>query len=842
MAKYPIQNKKELIDAIKSLSDKDKQEAGIGGGKSGTSDADAGGMDEKKLAIEKEYQKMLKQTADMAGNVVESKKAEYEYLKLTLANNEELIAQGIKLKDLKDLEKLANADIDEDLMNQIKKYQELDQFSQGINKNLEKQRNLMGGIAQSIGLNVKYSDTWLGTLDEASRTLLQSGEAQDQAMQNMSAAFKEVFNWQTVTLSIFTKIFEASMMLVKQFDEARASLAAATGTGYEFQDVLFASQREANLLGVSMADAGKATATLFDSTSNFAKASASAQKEMIKTTAMLEKLHIDGGTAAETFQFLNLNLGMTEIEATKAQKSLAMMGTSLGISSAKITKDFNNALPTLAVYGKQSVEVFSNLASAAKAAGVETSALLGIAKQFDTFAGAAEGVAKMNALLGTQMSTTEMLMMKEDERIETLISQVQMQGVAFGDMDKYTQMAIANAAGIQDINEAQKIFGMNLADYQANKAAMDENAEAQAKFEEAVQKTVPVMTQFMNLFTEIVTVVQPILETLGAAAESLTGFLKDMDTGTKNVLFGVIALTTGIPALVMTMMTAGKAFFAWINWLRGTRTAAEELTETGANMSEDIAEAVENLSEGIGNSLGNMGKGIGDFLKNVVTKVGNAFASLGRGISAFLGSIVPTISTALVSIGTAIGSMIAAIGTGVGTAVGAISAAIAGSVGIGGLVFAAIVGLVAQGMATIMSLAGAVAAIATSVAMVVKEKRKMAEVNAGLAKSSGEVVDNMAKIASSDFSGAISGMSALVKEAAKFDDLDLTARATLENLALITVGKAKDSMTGKVITASKNNIVANVQNVFKDMKLTVQIGENEFEGYVTEIAEKATNQ
>lgn len=49
-------------------------------------------------------------------------------------------------------------------------------------------------------------------------------------------------------------------------------------------------------------------------------------------------------------------------------------------------------------------------------------------------------------------------------------------------------------------------------------------------------------------------------------------------------------------------------------------------------------------------------------------------------------------------------------------------------------------------------------------------------------------------------------------------------------------------MTGKVITASKNNIVANVQNVFKDMKLTVQIGENEFEGYVTEIAEKATNQ
>ena len=292
----------------------------------------------------------------------------------------------------------------------------------------------------------------------------------------------------------------------------------------------------------------------------------------------------------------------------------------------------------------------------------------------------------------------------------------------------------------------------------------------------------------------------------------------------------------------MTMMTAGKAFILWLKWLRGARSAAEDLTETGVEMSEDIAESVENLSEGIGESLSNIGKGIGNFLKNIVSKIGSAFASVGRAVSSFLGSIVPAISKALVSIGGSIGSMIAAIGTGVATAVGAISAAIAGTAGIGGVVFAAIVGIVASGLATIVALAGAVTAIAVATAKVYQEKRKMAEVNQGLAESSGKVVDNIAKIAETDFSGAISGMSALVKEAAKFDDLDLTARATLENLALISVGKAKDSMTGRVIKASNNNIVTNIQNIFKDMKLTVQIGENEFEGYVTEIAEKAANQ
>ena len=838
----------EVVKAIEGFTEaqKDKVNKALGSSKGSSLASSTSGMSEKQLAAQREYNKSLERTAQLVGNVSAAKEAQYNILEQELETNEQL-QETLKNtgKSMKDLAEGMNIDLgegNEKLQSQILAYQEIHKLQKGQKKFGNDQKKMLGDIAGAIGLNVRMEETFLGKVGAVSSGLLSQGEAQEQAMMALTANFNDIFNWQNITLSIFTKIAEATMMLVGQFDEARASLAIATGAGYEFQDVLFASQREANLLGVKMADAGKATATLFESTSNFVKASASAQKEMIKTTAMLEKLGIDGGTAAETFQFLNLNLGMTEIEATKVQKSLAMMGTSLGISSAKITKDFNNALPTLAVYGKQSVDVFSNLAAAAKAAGVETSALLGIAKQFDTFSGAAEGVAKMNALLGTQLSTTEMLMMKEDERIETLIEQIQMQGVAFGDMDKYTQMAIANAAGIQDINEAQKIFGMNLSDYKANKDAMDKNTDAQAKFEEAVQKTVPVMTQFMNLFTEIVTMVQPILETLGSAAESLTAILKDMDTGTKNVIFGITALATGIPALVMTMMTAGKAFFAWINWLRGTRTAAKELAETGADMSEDIAGSVENLSKGVGNSLSNMGKGIGNFLKNMITKIGGAFSSLGKAISGFIGKIVPTISSALVSIGGAIGSMIGAIGTGIATAIGAIDVAIKGTAGVGGLIFGAIVGIIAAGLATIIAMANAVSAIATATAKVYQEKRKMAQVNQGLAESSGKVVDNMAKIASSDFSGAISGMSALVKEAAKFDDLDLTARATLENLALISVGKAKDSMTGRVIKASKSNIVTNIQNIFKDMKLTVQIGENEFEGYVTEIAEKAANQ
>ena len=117
-----------------------------------------------------------------------------------------------------------------------------------------------------------------------------------------------------------------------------------------------------------------------------------------------------------------------------------MMGTSIGISASQMNKDFGAAMSTLAVYGSRSIEVFTGIAAAAKAAGVETSELLGMAKKFDTFAEGAETAGKLNAILGSNISSTQLLRMSEEQRIETLIMTVQASGQAFSDMDKYTQI------------------------------------------------------------------------------------------------------------------------------------------------------------------------------------------------------------------------------------------------------------------------------------------------------------------------------------------------------------------------------------------------------------------
>lgn len=781
---------------------------------------------QKNLKEHAELNAQLAETANRLGDIQEGRKATMKSLEAELefqirknvTDEEELKKRLAGLEAIKD-GKQANFDAEELAAMNIEQWQ-LDELQRvtklsKVNKEaIRDQEELMENLSGALGVNVNFSKSFLGNMVKVADTMALQNEEGERARMLLAENLATTFSWQNLAASTFMKIFETTMALVKGFDEARASVASATGAGYEFQDSMFQAQREGNLMGIAMKDVADATNALYGSTSAFAKASEEARTEMILTTAALGKIGVDAGTAAETFQFLNLNLGMTEDQALKTQKSLAMMGTKIGISSEKMTKDFNAALPTLAVYGKEAVDVFTNLASAAKAAGVETSTLLGIAKQYDTFAGAAEGAGKLNALLGTQLSTTQMLMMTEDERIETLVESVQAQGVAFGDMDKYTQLAIANAAGIDDINEAQKIFGMNLADYQQNKDMMDKNADATKKFEDAVQKTVPVFTQFTNLFTELVTVAQPILDFLGTVAEKLTTWLKEMDTGTKNVMVGVMALVTGIPLLVITIMSMVKAFRAWMMW--GSKAA--KVTEVVGQSSK--------------RTLKSVGKGIKSITRSIATSI-KTFASS-------LATAGPSVATFVTSVGTGVGGAFQAVGIGIAGAMTAIAGGFqalnAATFGFAGIL------ITGAGVAILLQMTAAAMTMANAMLVKAKAEYEMQKSGVKLADATDRVLSNLAKIAGGDFSAATEAMNELVTSANALGNIDIKARATIENLALISVGKAKDSMTGDVISAAGTNLTANVENVFKDMKMVIQVDDStSFRGYVKKVASEAAN-
>mgnify|MGYP003639980958 CR=1 FL=1 len=405
------------------------------------------------------------------------------------------------------------------------------------------------GIAGMVGLK-NYSESAIGkTVDLFAAMADGSTEAKGQAIL-LGRQLKEAFSPKAIGLAVFNKIFSESMKVLNAFDAGLATLASKTGTVGKFNDVLYDTQRAGNLLGVKMDGAANAIIALNAGTSQFAKLSKQTQTDLAISTSQMEKLGVSASDTAEFMENAFKIMGMGANEAIEAQTELAMAGVQLGIGADKIVKDFTAASKTLAVYGKGSMKVFKDLAAQAKAANVEVGTLLGIVQKFDTFSGAAEGAAHFNALLGTQLSTTQMLMMTEDERMKTLVESVQAQGIAFGDMDKFTQKSIAAAAGITDMNEANRIFSMSLGDYEANRREMENNAEAQQKFDDAVQATVPTMKKFQNLATEMIVMVQPALEKLGEVADYLTDFFQGLDKETKETVGSIALFVAGITMLV----------------------------------------------------------------------------------------------------------------------------------------------------------------------------------------------------------------------------------------------------------------------------------------------------
>jgi hypothetical protein len=358
-------------------------------------------------------------------------------------------------------------------------------------------------------------------------------------IQGVAKGMQKVINPTNLALGALGLIVEQTLKYAMAVDTATAAFAKQTGAGRALTAEIMAVGGQFRNLGLGAEDAGKAAGTLFDNFTGFMQISRAGRQDLMQTVASLEKLGVSGDTAANALQIMSNNFGMSTKQASKMTKQLSIAGSKIGISASKMMNGFVEASKSLAVYGKDSIKVFTDLAAQAKAAGVEANTLLGIAKQFDTFSGAADAAGKLNSILGAQMSATELLTMKENERIETLIRSVQAQGMAFSDMDKYSQMAVANAAGISDMAEAQRIFGMNVNQYRQGL----KNAEAEEEFNKRLKDAMTVMEKIAKVAQNFAIQIAPLVNFLADIAQGILDWSQSMN---------------GLPAM---LLAAGAALF-----------------------------------------------------------------------------------------------------------------------------------------------------------------------------------------------------------------------------------------------------------------------------------------
>jgi hypothetical protein len=718
--------------------------------------------------------KLLEVLKDMQGDAYKSTK-DMQDLEKQIAAEKDAAKQKELQSRLENLKLLASENdelkaLAEEL---IKNTKGTDKLTKAQEEAKESFDNTFGGLAVKVGLNStafnKFSDG-----------ITKFQELAKKNPKQMKESFQETFSLQKMGGAVLAQMIAASLELASATDKASAAFAANTGAGRIMTEQIADVGGQFRNIGLDAEKAGKAAQDLYNNFTGFMTVGKEAQKELMTTVASLGKLGIDGATASKTLTLFNKNMGMSLKQSQKLTKQLAMMGTGIGISSSKMVKGFAESAKSLAVYGKDAVKIFSDLAAQAKAANVETSTLLGVAEKFDTFSGAADAAGKLNSILGSQMSATDMLTMSENERIETLIRSVQAQGVAFKDLDKYSQKAIGAAAGINDMAEAQRVFGMSVSDYRKGLKADPKEEE----FQQSLKDTMDIMEKLKRIGQQFAVSLAPVLDGLASFFQMILDANDAMGGTLIPILGTIIGLLVVVPKIIG-LITPLMALFS---------TAAPAAAPGVTIFSQALGAAAPHLLKGsvallalagafvlLGAGFVLMGKGFG----GDASKVGIGLVGLSVGLVALTGAL-------------------AAIGSVVGSFIGGAALALGLSAVVGGIV-------------------------SLGVAMATLDGEKMKNLITLMEAFTG------GKGMTADFN--------VIADVRDFTDDLIEKQATLKpmlgDLALISTGATTQSITRATTSTAINQFAANFQNVFKP-EVTVKIGNEKFKDFVIESQEAET--
>jgi hypothetical protein len=252
-------------------------------------------------------------------------------------------------------------------------------------------------------------------------------------------------------------------------------------------------------------------------------------------TAQLTKVGVDAGSAAKGMDSLVNAMGKAPQQAYKIQESFVQMAAKNRLALGAVSQAFAENSSRFVGYGEQMTKVLDGLAEQSLKTGIQINKLVGIAQGFDTFEDASKKVGNLNALLGGDyFNSVEMLTASDEERIKLLKEGVLNSGMQWESMNRFQKMAIANAAGITDLNEASKMFGetsLHNTKQQAEAAAVQKTLAEQAesvstsmdKMKSVLNGVIIALDPLVSLFGMLVTAIVAPAKYLGQFGEYLGG-------------------------------------------------------------------------------------------------------------------------------------------------------------------------------------------------------------------------------------------------------------------------------------------------------------------------------
>ena len=373
---------------------------------------------------------------------------------------------------------------------------------------------------------------------------------------------------------------------VKNADALTTKFNAVTGTAGAMNGVLLNSAAGMGAVGVSTEMAAEAATALYQEFNQFSSANTALQTDMVQTAASLERLGVGAAVTAKNIDLASNAFGMGVSEATQLQDELAKTAMAIGMPPAQLAQEFGKAAPQLSAYGKEGIKIFKNMAAASKGLGIEMGTLLGLTERFDTFEGAAESAGRLNAMLGGDLlNSMDLLNASEDERIRMILQSVEASGKSWQSMGKFERKALANAAGITDMAEANKLFGGGLSAFDDAQAKMAENAKTEEELAAAKAASVSVTEKLSLLMDRFTAAMAPVVDALHfvlngvlAINDSFGGYLIPVLMGGVAAFYALYKVMQAVAFYdrIMTALKAGNTVATALNTAAQTSQAGAQ--------------------------------------------------------------------------------------------------------------------------------------------------------------------------------------------------------------------------------------------------------------------------
>jgi hypothetical protein len=442
--------------------------------------------------------------------------------------------------------------------------------------NLDKNTSNMLGTFTGIG--DQWKTTFLGSFSE----VVKHSDGMGDAFRQIGTSVAKTTTLSNFLGSAMMKVQEATIALAVAQNQVLASFNKTNGAMGEYNDLITGIEQNNRVAGLSVEEVAQAVGDLRKNMAGWTTLTDAQQKSLSTLGAKMNAVGIDSGTFSENMNIAMGSLGMGLEPAKDMQLELLAVASAMEKPPQQVAAEFAAAAPQLAAHGAKMLDVFKGLQGGSRALGIEMSSLLNITKQFDTFEGAAKAAGTLNHVLGGDLvNSVELMAASEEERIRILIRAREESGRSLDQMTKQQQLALAQAAGIDNVAESNKLFGQSLSVYDDSVRKSQAATSAQAKLDERFEHTQDIAKKLLNVAKTFAIQITPLIEGISWVATKFLKLNKEVREGTKGfvnlsamILVGAVALK----GLLMVLSTA-------------TTVKALLATETGALAAAHTAEA-----------------------------------------------------------------------------------------------------------------------------------------------------------------------------------------------------------------------------------------------------------